>query len=115
LYLTLLALVLLTLFAGSLGSISGVSQELSGSLAMTIIAFVVFFLNWGYFVLFEALNNGQTPGKRWTGIRVVRDSGLPLDGAKRHSEISCALPISCRLRPALLRPVHAPVEAWQAA
>jgi len=40
--------------------------------------FLIFLANWGYFVLFEALNRGQTPGKRWTGIRVVLDSGLPI-------------------------------------
>ncbi len=34
-----------------------------------------FALLWGYFVLFEALNDGQTPGKRWIGLRVVRDGG----------------------------------------
>jgi hypothetical protein len=32
-----------------------------------------------YFVLFEHLWNGQTPGKRWMGIRVVRRGGLPLE------------------------------------
>jgi uncharacterized RDD family membrane protein YckC len=31
-----------------------------------------------YFVVFETLWNGQTPGKRWLGIRVVRRGGLPL-------------------------------------
>ncbi len=34
-----------------------------------------FALMWGYFVLFEALNDGQTPGKRWFRLRVVRDGG----------------------------------------
>jgi uncharacterized RDD family membrane protein YckC len=33
----------------------------------------------GYFVLFEAFWNGQTPGKKLLGIRVVRDGGYPLD------------------------------------
>jgi uncharacterized RDD family membrane protein YckC len=32
----------------------------------------------GYFVIFELLWNGQTPGKRLTGIRVVKRGGLPL-------------------------------------
>lgn len=31
-----------------------------------------------YHVFFESLWNGQTPGKRWLGIRVVRRGGLPL-------------------------------------
>jgi len=33
----------------------------------------------GYFVAFEALWNGQTPGKRAVGLRVVREGGFPLD------------------------------------
>jgi uncharacterized RDD family membrane protein YckC len=37
---------------------------------------VIFF---GYFILFEALWNGQTPGKRWLGLRVIRFDGRPLD------------------------------------
>jgi uncharacterized RDD family membrane protein YckC len=31
----------------------------------------------GYFVLFETLWYGQTPGKRYTKIRVIRDDGQP--------------------------------------
>ena len=31
-----------------------------------------------YYVFFEAFWHGQTPGKRWMGIRVIRDGGRPL-------------------------------------
>ncbi len=34
-----------------------------------------FLLYWGYFALFEFLWRGQTPGKRWLKIRVIKDSG----------------------------------------
>jgi uncharacterized membrane protein SpoIIM required for sporulation/uncharacterized RDD family membrane protein YckC len=37
-----------------------------------------FVLFWGYFLLFEALNHGRTPGKRLVGIRVVMDTGHPI-------------------------------------
>ncbi len=41
--------------------------------------FIVLFLGlWGYFLLFEALDHGRTPGKRLAGIRVVRDDGFPV-------------------------------------
>ena len=40
---------------------------------------LVFLIFYGYFVIFEALWNGQTPGKRMLGIRVVRDGGYPVD------------------------------------
>ena len=33
---------------------------------------------WAYFLLFEALRGGQTPGKKNAGIRVVREDGFPV-------------------------------------
>lgn len=46
---------------------------------MTAIAFLIFFFIYtGYFVFFETLWQGQTPGKRIAKIRVVRDDGRPL-------------------------------------
>jgi uncharacterized RDD family membrane protein YckC len=40
--------------------------------------FAAFLLGYGYHIAFEAIWNGQTPGKRLTHIRVIRDSGLPI-------------------------------------
>ncbi len=40
--------------------------------------FFYFLLMYGYFILFEAAWNGQTPGKRLTHIRVIKDSGQPI-------------------------------------
>jgi uncharacterized RDD family membrane protein YckC len=42
---------------------------------LLLLLFVVF---WGYFTYFETTSNGQTPGKRIAGIRVVRDDGTPI-------------------------------------
>ncbi len=42
------------------------------------IILVQFVLFWGYFTLFEAFWNGQTPGKRLLKIRVLGDSGRPI-------------------------------------
>ena len=42
----------------------------------TIVLFVV---SWFYGTVFECLMNGQTPGKRWLGLRVVRTNGTPVD------------------------------------
>ena len=45
-------------------------------LALLILAL---FLIWsGYFALFEWLWNGQTPGKRWMKLRVIREDGRPV-------------------------------------
>jgi uncharacterized RDD family membrane protein YckC len=43
------------------------------------IAFLgTFLISAGYFVVFETLRQGQTPGKRYTQIRVIRDDGRPV-------------------------------------
>ncbi|MGB6159008.1 MAG: RDD family protein, partial [Acidobacteriaceae bacterium] len=39
------------------------------------IVLVVFLLRWGYYTVFEAFWNGQTPGKKLCKLRVIRDSG----------------------------------------
>ena len=44
--------------------------------ALTVLA--VFAIYWGYFVVFETLWNGQTPGKRIMRLRVVREDGRPV-------------------------------------
>ncbi len=54
-------------------------NRLASSLAMALVIAVVFAIFFGYFIAFEALWNGQTPGKKMLGIRVVRDGGYPVD------------------------------------
>src|SRR5580698_10109315 len=44
-------------------------SNLSYQWAVAIVTFAFFLLNWGYFTLFEAFNNGRTPGKRIARIR----------------------------------------------
>ncbi|HXW76557.1 MAG TPA: RDD family protein [Candidatus Eremiobacteraceae bacterium] len=45
---------------------------------LAIVVLAAFVLFTGYFVAFEVWWNGQTPGKRLIGIRVVRDGGYPI-------------------------------------
>jgi uncharacterized RDD family membrane protein YckC len=40
-----------------------------------IFILVVFCLYWGYYAFFETIWQGQTPGKRHAGIRVIKDTG----------------------------------------
>lgn len=49
----------------------------SGAGVVALIV-AVFFVQFGYDVLFETLASGRTPGKRWTGLRVVRNGGTPV-------------------------------------
>jgi uncharacterized RDD family membrane protein YckC len=43
-----------------------------------IFILLLFGFQWGYFNLFEWLWNGQTPGKRVLGLRVIRFNGAPV-------------------------------------
>jgi uncharacterized RDD family membrane protein YckC len=45
---------------------------------VAIYGIVSFVSLWGFYILFEMAWNGQTPGKRWLGIRVIRLDGSPI-------------------------------------
>jgi len=47
-------------------------------LALAFLIIVIFLIFWGYFVIFETIWNGQTPGKRAIKLRVIRRSGQPI-------------------------------------
>ncbi|MCL2801755.1 MAG: RDD family protein [Treponema sp.] len=44
-----------------------------------IVLLINFCLDWFYHVIFDVLCRGQSPGKRISGIRVVRSDGSPVD------------------------------------
>jgi uncharacterized RDD family membrane protein YckC len=50
-----------------------------GDLGLALVSVLGFLVYFGYDVAFEVLAAGQTPGKRWTGLRVLRDDGRPVD------------------------------------
>lgn len=56
-----------------------ISRQLAESIAIALLVIVVFSILFGYFIVFEAVWNGQTPGKKLLGLRVVRDRGYPID------------------------------------
>ncbi|HYX52691.1 MAG TPA: RDD family protein, partial [Candidatus Limnocylindrales bacterium] len=50
-----------------------------GRIWVIAIGFLIgFVLYTGYFAIQEAVWKGQTLGKRWAGIRVIKDSGRPI-------------------------------------
>ncbi|WP_420125100.1 stage II sporulation protein M [Longimicrobium sp.] len=55
----------------------GLDSAVTG-VGLGIVLLAVFVLTWGYFVFYEGLRDGQTPGKRRMGIRVVHDGGFPV-------------------------------------
>lgn len=64
-----------------IGGIASIWLRWLGTSSVLEIILIVggFLLLFGYFILFETLWNGQTPGKKFFGLRVVRDGGRPVD------------------------------------
>ena len=60
--------------AAGLAKIWGVGTQW----VFAIIIVSAFLLNSGYFALFEIFWNGQTPGKRYAQIRVIKEDGRPI-------------------------------------
>lgn len=83
---SLIFLLLIVVFMAVIGSAAatGAFREASrgggllASWTFALVFLLLFIILWGYFVLFELLLNGQTPGKKVMGIRVIRDDGLPV-------------------------------------
>lgn len=51
------------------------------SLLAAIFGLISFAFLWGYYIFFELLWNGQSPGKRLVGLRVIQQNGAPIDVA----------------------------------
>ena len=67
------------IFSGSAGSASPhVNASTAYKWGVAIGIAIPFLLHWGYFTLFEAFWNGQTPGKRLMKLRVIQQSGRAL-------------------------------------
>jgi len=69
---------LAVLGANRLVSFGGTSSE---AWALAIVVLGQFFILWGYYVLWEGLADGQTPGKRYMRLRVVSDGGYSVSFA----------------------------------
>jgi uncharacterized RDD family membrane protein YckC len=48
------------------------------ALLIGLLSLVAFFFFWGYYILFEMMWNGQSVGKRWVGLRVIKADGTPI-------------------------------------
>jgi uncharacterized RDD family membrane protein YckC len=71
-----LALLILALIWVRLGGPRWRPATVWGAAAAVLIAFCIYY---GYFAAFESLWNGQTPGKRRMNLRVIQDSGRPVN------------------------------------
>jgi uncharacterized membrane protein SpoIIM required for sporulation len=71
----LLGFVVATLVLSRGRTVSASRGGASGSWALAVLILAQFGVLWGYYVLFEGLMDGQTPGKRIHRLRVVREGG----------------------------------------
>jgi uncharacterized RDD family membrane protein YckC len=83
---TLLMLLLQVIIFGTLFLVGVQLDNLFSDSApawlIAILSLVAFVFFWGYYIFFEILWNGQTPGKRWVGLRVIRLDGMPVTAAE---------------------------------
>lgn len=82
--LLLQAVVLGTLLWLTLRSsfIDALSNSSTGYWVLGIVTLISFIFFWGYYIFFEIMWNGQTLGKRWIGLRVIRLDGTPVTVAE---------------------------------
>ncbi|MBI4468493.1 MAG: RDD family protein [Acidobacteria bacterium] len=75
----LVAVLMVFLMAEAIGY--GIQRWSTTFAVQTVLAGAIlanFLLIFGYFVFFEFWWNGQTPGKRWLGLRVISEDGRPV-------------------------------------
>ncbi|HZS06656.1 MAG TPA: RDD family protein [Blastocatellia bacterium] len=70
-------------------NLSATARSLEGRLAsrfeegnlwlLAALSLTIFIIIFGYFVIFETIWSGQTPGKRWLKLRVIREDGRPIN------------------------------------
>ncbi len=80
-YFSIGVVVYIFLAAAGFGSELGIVEEVQNEMpkwTIAIMIFVLFLLFAGYFIFFEWLWDGQTPGKRLLKLRVIRDDGRPI-------------------------------------
>ena len=77
------SLLLLIVFIGSYVNARLISElgSVIGNWFAAIGGIVVFALFWGYYMAFEIITNGQSPGKRLLGLRVMKVGGYPISFA----------------------------------
>lgn len=71
-------LLYIAVWAGAALIASAPLGRLSERWVIGLVIFAGFVITWGYYAIFESVWKGQTPGKRWAGIRVIKDSGRPI-------------------------------------
>lgn len=75
-----LTVILMIIAFSIVANFSALGDRLSNApkWVIALLIIVLFLLGSGYFAFFEWLWSGQTPGKRWLKLRVIREDGRPI-------------------------------------
>jgi len=75
-----LTIILMALAFTLIANYSSLSDQFSNApnWVKAVLILIVFLIISGYFAFFEWIWNGQTPGKRWLKLRVIREDGRPV-------------------------------------
>jgi uncharacterized RDD family membrane protein YckC len=79
--LLIIVVVVIAYLSGALAALRSFAAGAAGASASwfwALVVLVIFSINWGYYVFFEGLGKGSSPGKKRVGIRVIRQDGLPI-------------------------------------
>jgi uncharacterized RDD family membrane protein YckC len=74
----IVALIVVALLISGYSLRTHVEKSLT-NLAAAFLMIMIFLFRWFYFVLFEVIMEGQSPGKKMMRIRVIRNNGDSLD------------------------------------
>jgi uncharacterized RDD family membrane protein YckC len=76
----IVALMVLLIIFAIIADYADLGNRLTSAPKWIIALLVIFFflVMSGYFAIFEWLWHGQTPGKRWMKLRVIREDGRPI-------------------------------------
>ena len=72
------ALLLVVIISMLLAGVNFEELDWYGSLVIALGIAILFIVFFGYYIFFEMLMNGQTPGKKAAKLRVVRKTGEPV-------------------------------------
>ena len=78
--LQVLTIIVIVLAFTLIANYSSLGEQLTNApkWVLAILIVIVFLIISSYFAFFEWIWNGQTPGKRWLKLRVIREDGRPV-------------------------------------
>lgn len=74
----LIQVIILTPVTYVINRINQESEVIPTGWLVVLISLIGFLFFWGFYIFFELAWAGQSPGKRWVGLRVIRTDGTPV-------------------------------------